>query len=201
MRDVLDAIATAHAQGIVHRDLKPSNILMDAQGRPRVMDFGIAARVSDKHDGRIAGTPGYIAPEAIGGAAPHPLMDVFAAGMMLGQMICGRPMLVERDPYRALERIQKEDIVWPPEMVDAKTGKDTTDDALRALVHARGLARPDAPARVGRARSATRCTNGWTRRRWAPTAATARRSSSCCAACATRATFRRCRTPSCASSA
>jgi len=134
MRDVLDAIATAHAQGIVHRDLKPSNILMDAQGRPRVMDFGIAARVSDKHDGRVAGTPGYIAPEAIGGAAPHPLMDVFAAGMMLGQMICGRPMLLERDPYRTLERIQKEDIVWPPEMIDAKTGKDATDDVLRALV-------------------------------------------------------------------
>ena len=134
MRDVLDAIATAHAQGIVHRDLKPSNILLDAQGRPRVMDFGIAARLSDKHDGRIAGTPGYIAPEAIGGAAPHPLMDVFAAGMMLGQMICGRPLLIERDPYRALERTQKEDIVWPPEMIDAKSGKDSTDDALRALV-------------------------------------------------------------------
>ena len=134
MRDVLDAIATAHAQGIVHRDLKPSNILMDAQGRPRVMDFGIAARVSEAHDGRIAGTPGYISPEAIGGAAPHPLMDVFAAGMMLGQMICGRPMLVERDPYRALERIRKEDIVWPAGMIDAATGKDATDDALRALV-------------------------------------------------------------------
>jgi len=134
MRDVLDAIATAHAQGIVHRDLKPSNILMDAQNRPRVMDFGIAARVSDKHDGRIAGTPGYISPEAIAGAAPHPLMDVFAAGMMLAQMICGRPLLVERDPFRALERTQHEDMVWPAEMVDAKTGKDATDDALRALV-------------------------------------------------------------------
>ena len=134
MRDVLDAIATAHAQGIVHRDLKPSNILMDAQGRPRVMDFGIAARVSDAHDGRIAGTPGYISPEAIAGASPHPLMDVFAAGMMLGQMICGRPLLVERDPYRALERTQKEDMVWPPEMGGGKSGKDGTDDALRALV-------------------------------------------------------------------
>jgi len=134
MRDVLDAIAAAHAQGIVHRDLKPSNILMDAQGRPRVMDFGIAARVSAKHDGRVAGTPGYISPEAVGGAAPHPLMDVFAAGMMLGQLICGRPLLMERDPFRALERTQKEDIVWPDEMVDAKTGKDSTDDALRALV-------------------------------------------------------------------
>jgi len=136
MRDVLDAIATAHAQGIVHRDLKPSNILMDAQGRPRVMDFGIAARVSDTHDGRIAGTPGYISPEAIAGASPHPLMDVFAAGMMLGQMICGRPMLIERDPHRALERTRKEDIVWPLDALsgDGKSGKDSTDDALRALV-------------------------------------------------------------------
>ncbi len=132
MRDVLDAIATAHAQGIVHRDLKPSNILMDAQGRPRVMDFGIAAKVSDKHDGRIVGSPGYISPEAIGGAAPHPLMDVFAAGMMLGQMLCGRPMLAESDPYRALERIAKEDVVWPLDKQAA--AKDATDDALRALV-------------------------------------------------------------------
>ncbi|MEP6504573.1 MAG: HDOD domain-containing protein, partial [Betaproteobacteria bacterium] len=119
------------------RDLKPSNILMDAQGRPRVMDFGIAARVSDAHDGRIVGSPGYISPEAIAGAGPHPLMDIFAAGMMLGQMICGRPMLDERDPYRALERILNEDIVWPvePSAPAAKgKGKDATDDALRALV-------------------------------------------------------------------
>ncbi len=136
MRDVLDAVAAAHAQGIVHRDLKPSNILMDAQGRPRVMDFGIAARVSDAHDGRIVGSPGYISPEAIAGAAPHPLMDVFAAGMMLGQMICGRPMLDERDPYRALERILHEDIVWPLQATTKAdpAAKDPTDDALRALV-------------------------------------------------------------------
>ena len=134
MRDVLDAIATAHAQGIVHRDLKPSNILMDGQGRPRVMDFGIAAKVSDKHDGRIVGSPGYISPEAIGGAPPHPLMDVFAAGMMLGQMICGRPLMDERDPYRALERVFKEDIVWPLAGEHIVKGKDVTDDALRALV-------------------------------------------------------------------
>jgi serine/threonine protein kinase len=157
MRDVLDAIATAHAQGIVHRDLKPSNILMDAQGRPRVMDFGIAARVSAAHDGRIAGTPGYISPEAIGGAAPHPLMDVFAAGMMLGQMICGRPMLEERDPYRALERIQKEDIVWPLDAlsVDAQGGKDGTDDVLRTLVM-RAVARDPArrPESAGAFRNA-----------------------------------------------
>jgi serine/threonine protein kinase len=132
MRDVLDAIATAHAQGIVHRDLKPSNILMDEHGRPHVMDFGIAARVSDARDGRIVGSPGYISPEAIGGAAPHPLMDVFAAGMMLGQMICGRPLIDERDPQRVLKRIAEEDIRWPKET--SQDGVPDVDDALRALV-------------------------------------------------------------------
>jgi HD-like signal output (HDOD) protein len=132
MRDVLDAVATAHAQGIVHRDLKPSNILLDEQGRPHVMDFGIAARVADSGDGRIVGSPGYISPEAIRGAAPHPLMDVFAAGMMLGQMICGRPLLDERDPHRAVQRIAEEDIRWP----QGEPGESApeVDDALRALV-------------------------------------------------------------------
>ena len=136
MRDVLDAVAAAHGQGIVHRDLKPSNILLDAQGRPRVMDFGIAARVSDAHDGRIVGSPGYISPEAIAGAAPHPLMDVFAAGMMLGQMLCGRPMLEERDPYRALERVLHEDVQWPFDALSAgaRDGVEPVDDALRAIV-------------------------------------------------------------------
>jgi serine/threonine protein kinase len=133
MRDVLDAIAAAHAQGIVHRDLKPSNILMDEQGRPRVMDFGIAARVSDTGEGRVVGSPGYISPEAVAGAAPHPLMDVFAAGMMLGQMICGRPLIDERDPFRALERVAREDIAWP-QAAPAGAGAEPVDDALRALV-------------------------------------------------------------------
>jgi HD-like signal output (HDOD) protein len=150
MRDVLDAIATAHAQGIVHRDLKPSNILMDGQGRPRVMDFGIAARVSDRHDGRIVGSPGYISPEAVQGAAPHPLMDVFAAGMMLGQMLCGRPMLAERDPYKALQRLVSEDIPWPLDALSAES-REAADDALRALVM-RGVAR-DPGARPASARA------------------------------------------------
>jgi serine/threonine protein kinase len=134
MRDVLDAIATAHAQGIVHRDLKPSNILMDEQGRPRVMDFGIAARVSDAGDGRIVGSPGFISPEAVAGVAPHPLMDVFAAGMMLGQMICGRPLIDERDPFRALERVAREDVVCPHDAPAGAGGREPLDDTLRALV-------------------------------------------------------------------
>jgi serine/threonine protein kinase len=87
---VLDALAAAHEQGIVHRDLKPSNILLGGDGRARVMDFGIAARVAEPGrpaagDGMVVGTPGYMSPEAARGEAPVPAMDVFSVGVVLGE--------------------------------------------------------------------------------------------------------------------
>ncbi|NRF69938.1 HDOD domain-containing protein [Aquincola sp. S2] len=132
MVGVLDALRTAHEHGIVHRDLKPSNILLDGEGRARVMDFGIAARVADNADGRIVGTPGYMSPEAARGLPPSPSMDVFAAGMLLAELLAGSPLLRERDPYRALHRIVNEDMQLPEGV--------QVDDALRAVVQ-RALAR------------------------------------------------------------
>ncbi len=128
MLGILDALRLAHAQGIVHRDLKPSNILMDAQGRPRVMDFGIAARVTDGADGRIVGTAGYMSPEAARGEPATPAMDVFAAGLVLAEMLSGQRLFVERDPHRALQRIQHEDMTLPDGL-----GADV-DDQLRSIV-------------------------------------------------------------------
>jgi serine/threonine protein kinase len=131
LRGVLEALRAAHAQGIVHRDLKPSNILLDPDGRPRVMDFGIAARVSDGV-GHVCGTPGYMSPEAAQGLAPTPAMDVFAAGMILGELLAGRALLHERDPQRALHRTIHEDVVLPE--------SDAVDAGLRAILQ-RALAR------------------------------------------------------------
>lgn len=133
LRGVLEALRAAHAQGIVHRDLKPSNILLDPDGRARVMDFGIAARVSDGV-GHICGTPGYMSPEAAQGAAPTPAMDVFAAGMIFGELLTGRALLVERDPHRALHRTIHEDVVLPQ--------SDAIDASLRAIVQ-RAVARTE----------------------------------------------------------
>jgi len=137
MVQVLDALQVAHAAGVVHRDLKPSNILLDDQGRPRVMDFGIAARVTDAANQQVVGTPGYLSPEATQGVKPAPAMDVFSAALVLAELLSGRPMIAERDAYRAMYRVAHEDLrlpdVMPPEV----------DDTLRAIV-LRGMARDPA---------------------------------------------------------
>ncbi len=143
MLGVVDALRAAHAQGIVHRDLKPSNILVDAGGRARVMDFGIAARldagtapgVPDALAGCIVGTPGYLSPEAAAAAAPSGQMDVFAAGLVLGELLAGERLLAEREPRAALRRVLADDLQLPL-AADA-------DDRLRAIVQ-RAIARDPA---------------------------------------------------------
>ncbi|HEY6134122.1 MAG TPA: HDOD domain-containing protein [Rubrivivax sp.] len=157
MLGVLDALAAAHAQGIVHRDLKPSNILIGPDGRARVMDFGIAARVAwpgaGPRDGRIVGTPGYLSPEAARGEAPVPTMDVFSAGMVLGELLAGGPLLRERDTQSALRRVQEEDMRLPPGCA--------ADDTLRAVI-ARALAR-EAADRYDGAAAMHRALSEWQR--------------------------------------
>lgn len=132
MMDVLDAVAVAHAAGVVHRDLKPSNIVIDSAGRARVMDFGIAARIRDANDKDpqtdSGGTIGYISPEAAHGAAPSPAMDIFSAGLVLAEMLMGRQLLSESDPYRAIYRVTHEQLELPKVMPAA------VDDQLRAIV-------------------------------------------------------------------
>ncbi|WP_157605023.1 serine/threonine protein kinase [Rhizobacter sp. Root16D2] len=134
MLGVLDALSAAHAAGVIHRDLKPSNILVDAEGRARVMDFGIAASVDAQHVQQVVGTPGYMSPEATHGLKPAPAMDLFSAALVLAEMLCGRQLLVEKDPFRAMYRVAHEDMAWP------KDGAGDADDALRAIVM-RSLAR------------------------------------------------------------
>ncbi len=146
MLGVLEGVAAAHAAGIVHRDLKPSNILVDASGRARVMDFGIAARLNDPGNAdHVVGTPGYMSPEAAAGGVPSASMDVFAAALVLLEMMTGVRVVAERDPYRAIARVQHEDLALPASLPEA------VDDGLRAALR-RALERdpsrrfPDAAA-------------------------------------------------------
>ena len=135
--DMLDALVVAHAAGVVHRDLKPSNVLVDESGRARVMDFGIAARVQEEGKGGSGapdvGTPGYMSPEAARGAPATPSMDIFSAGMVLAEMLVGKPLIAERDAYRAIYRVLHEQVALPADL-------GGVDDWLRAIL-VRALAR------------------------------------------------------------
>lgn len=112
---VLDAVAHAHAQGIIHRDLKPSNILLDDDGTPRVMDFGIAARIDSASEGtdRVTGTPAYMSPEYILKRELSERSDVFSAGVILFEMLTGRRAFPGDNVSQIMQRVAREDLVLP----------------------------------------------------------------------------------------
>jgi serine/threonine protein kinase len=85
---VCEAIAYVHARGLVHRDIKPGNLLVDENGRPRLLDFGIAMADGAGDDGVYrAMTPIYASPEQRGGGLVTKASDVYQLGMLLGAML------------------------------------------------------------------------------------------------------------------
>ena len=87
-RELASALAYAHGSGVVHRDLKPENVMIAADGRVKILDFGLARMASAgfvTQSGVVAGTPAYMAPEQLQGRSVDARADVYAFGVMLAE--------------------------------------------------------------------------------------------------------------------
>jgi hypothetical protein len=158
---VADALAYAHAQGLVHRDIKPANVLLRDEGsdvvRVKVADFGIAKATATAGgdltaSGTVLGTPKYLSPEQVQGKEPDPRADLYSLGVVLFEMLAGRPPFQENtDMATALAQVQQPvpalgEMVpgLPSELTDlvgALLAKDPARRVPSALVLGSALAR------------------------------------------------------------
>jgi serine/threonine protein kinase len=89
-RQMIEALAYCHAEGFSHGDIKPANILLDKYGRPKLADFGLAARYIRGENPKQCGSPSYMAPELLAGRARDPFAcDVWALGVTLYELAVG----------------------------------------------------------------------------------------------------------------
>ncbi|WP_324277076.1 serine/threonine-protein kinase [Blastococcus brunescens] len=135
--DLLEALDAAHAIGIVHRDLKPANVLVDADGRACLTDFGIATTTGDSAlttQGALIGSPAYMAPERANGEDPRPPVDLWSLGATLYTAVEGRPAFDRGDPMATLLAVVSEHpapMVRAGPLVPVLLGLLTKDPARR----------------------------------------------------------------------
>ncbi|HZO18557.1 MAG TPA: serine/threonine-protein kinase [Gemmatimonadaceae bacterium] len=126
---VASTVQFAHGRLVVHRDIKPSNILVQADGAPRLLDFGIAKLMDLEEEASLAGrttpdirllTPEYAAPEQLRGEAPSVATDVYALGVLLFEMLAGaKPFPAAGRTVSELERAILESPAPPPSTLAA----------------------------------------------------------------------------------
>lgn len=144
---VLEALVHANAHGVMHLDIKPANIMINDSGQPLVMDFGIARMISQQHDAsdEILGTPQYMAPESISTRGPEFRSDLFSVGMILYEMVTGRPAVEGENIYQILHRNANERAA-PPSSRNPDVDEKLDSIILRAIAKQPEDRYPDAAA-------------------------------------------------------
>ncbi len=134
---ILEALAYIHQHGIVHRDLKPDNIMVDEVDNVKLIDFGIASkqgarRITYTGFSPALGTPDYIAPEQVQGQRGDQRSDLYAAGVMLYEMVTGKLPFSGPSPLAVMnERLLRAPM--PPSQAEPSVGAQLQEVLYRAL--------------------------------------------------------------------
>ncbi len=138
VRTIAGAVEHAHRRGLLHRDLKPSNVLVDADGQPRIADFGLAKRLFEEREltvaGQVLGSPAYMAPEQADPSRGDlgPAGDVYSLGAILYHLLTGRPPFVAETVEGTLEQLLEREPL-PPRSLNAGVPRDLEVICLRCL--------------------------------------------------------------------
>ncbi len=136
--EICDAIAYAHSMGVIHRDLKPQNILISADGKPKVTDFGLAKSTrgdsSLTREGTVMGTPSYMPPEQALGKTEqvNELSDVYSLGATLYATLTTRPPFQAVSPIETIRQVVDAEPM-PPGLLNVNLAKDLETICLKAL--------------------------------------------------------------------
>ncbi len=134
---ILEALGYIHANGVVHRDLKPENIMVDKDDNIKLIDFGIAAnagarRITFANLTATMGTPDYISPEQVKGKRGDGRSDLFTVGVMLYEMLTGRPPFQGENPFAIMnDRLLNNPV--PPREIDPTITPQLQEIIYRAL--------------------------------------------------------------------